>query len=44
MASNTLIEAPVVHVGNDPDILAAAARLNGEDMCSIADLSSGEFV
>ena len=26
----------------DPDILAAAARLAGEDLCSIADLSSGE--
>jgi ornithine carbamoyltransferase len=41
MASNTLIE-PAVFVANDPDILAAAERLNGEDMCSIADLSSGE--
>jgi ornithine carbamoyltransferase len=29
-------------VEKDPDILAAAARLAGEDMCSIADLSSGE--
>ena len=26
----------------DPDILAAAARLAGEDLCSIADLSSAE--
>jgi len=31
-----------VPVQQDPDILAAAARLAGEDMCSIADLSSGE--
>ncbi|MGO9777479.1 MAG: ornithine carbamoyltransferase [Terracidiphilus sp.] len=42
MASNILIEAPVVQVAKDPDILAAAERLNGEDMCSVADLSSGE--
>jgi ornithine carbamoyltransferase len=31
-----------VPVQKDPDILAAAARLAGEDMCSIADLTSGE--
>jgi ornithine carbamoyltransferase len=31
-----------VPVLQDPDILAAAARLAGEDMCSIADLSSAE--
>jgi ornithine carbamoyltransferase len=31
-----------VPVENDPDILAAAERLNGEDLCSIADLSSAE--
>jgi ornithine carbamoyltransferase len=31
-----------VPVEKDPDILAAAARLAGEDMCSIADLSSAE--
>ena len=42
MASNTLLERPAVSVATDPDILAAAARLNGEDMCSIADLSSAE--
>jgi len=29
-------------VQNDPDILNAAARLAGEDLCSIADLSSAE--
>jgi ornithine carbamoyltransferase len=33
---------PVVSVEKDPDILAAAERLNGEDLCSIADLSSAE--
>jgi ornithine carbamoyltransferase len=42
MSSNTLIETPAVSVATDPDILAAAQRLNGEDMCSIADLSSAE--
>jgi ornithine carbamoyltransferase len=42
MVSNTLIDAPAVSAENDADILAAAARLNGEDMCSISDLSSGE--
>ncbi len=31
-----------VPVHKDPDILAAATRLAGEDMCSIADLSSAE--
>ena len=31
-----------VPVQKDPDILAAAARLAGEDLCSIADLSSAE--
>src|SRR6201985_100688 len=34
--------APAVPVQKDPDILAATARLAGEDLCSIADLSSGE--
>ena len=33
---------PIVSVEKDPDILAAAERLNGEDLCSIADLSSAE--
>ena len=44
MASRVTIEPrePAVPVAQDPDVLAAAARLNGEDMCSIADLSSGE--
>src|ERR1035437_4563664 len=31
-----------VPVQKDPDILAAATRLAGEDMCSIADLTSAE--
>jgi ornithine carbamoyltransferase len=42
MVSNIVLETPEVSVATDPDILAAAARLNGEDMCSIADLSSAE--
>src|SRR3974390_2055190 len=33
---------PEVPVHNDSDILNAAARLAGEDLCSIADLSSAE--
>ena len=31
-----------VPVEKDPDILAAAVRLSGEDLCSIADFSSAE--
>ena len=31
-----------VPVQKDSDILAAAARLSGEDLCSMADLSSAE--
>jgi ornithine carbamoyltransferase len=44
VASRATIERHelAVPVHQDPDILAAAARLAGEDMCSIADLSSGE--
>jgi len=44
MSSRTLIETPeaVVPIAKDPDVLAAAARLAGEDLCSIADLSSAE--
>src|ERR1700678_1433962 len=44
MASKATLERPetVVPVQKDPDVLAAAARLAGEDMCSIADLSSAE--
>ena len=44
MASKATIERqePAVPVQKDPDILAAAARMAGEDMCSIADLSAGE--
>jgi ornithine carbamoyltransferase len=40
--SNHRTRARRVPVEKDPDILAAAARLAGEDMCSIADLSSAE--
>src|SRR6202453_3385017 len=44
MSSKGTIERQetAVPVQKDPDILAAAARLAGEDMCSIADLSSSE--
>lgn len=44
MASKTMIESKcaVVDVHKDADILAAATRLAGEDLCSIADLSSAE--
>ena len=44
MASKAMIErrAREIPVQQDPDILAAAARLGGEDLCSIADLSSSE--
>ncbi len=44
MASRATIERGTgsVPVQKDPDILAAAARLAGEDLCSIADLLSGE--
>ena len=40
MASKSTIET--VPVQKDPDILAAAARMAGEDLCSIADLSAAE--
>ena len=33
----------VIPVQKDPEVLAAAARLAGEDLCSIADLSSAEL-
>jgi len=44
MASKATIDRleAAVPVQKDPDILAAAERLSGEDLCSIADLSSGE--
>jgi ornithine carbamoyltransferase len=44
MASKATIEPQeaVIAVQKDPDVLAAAARLAGEDLCSIADLSSAE--
>jgi ornithine carbamoyltransferase len=44
MSNRATIESPeaVVPVAKDVDVLAAAARLAGEDMCSIADLTSGE--
>jgi ornithine carbamoyltransferase len=44
MVSKTTLEISeaAIPVQKDPDILAAAARLAGEDMCSVADLSSAE--
>ncbi len=44
MANKVFAEqsAPAVPVQKDPDVLAAAARMAGEDLCSIADLSSAE--
>src|ERR1035441_6488635 len=43
MVSKTMERRDVgVPIQKDPDVLAAAARLAGEDLCSIADLSSGE--
>ena len=49
MASRTTLEQKnlgrkesAVPVEKDPDVLAAAARMAGEDLCSIADLSSAE--
>jgi ornithine carbamoyltransferase len=44
LASRATIErrSEAVPVEKDPDILAAAARLAGEDLCSIADLTSAE--
>jgi len=41
VASKTALE-PTVSVHQDADILAAAARMAGEDLCSISDLSSSE--
>ena len=44
MVSRTLEKAEIaIPVQKDPDILAAAARLSGEDMCSIADLTTFEL-
>ena len=44
MASRTTMEQKesALPVQKDPDVLAAAARMAGEDLCSIADLSSAE--
>jgi len=44
VASNATLppRTPAIPVEQDPDILTAATRLNGEDLCSIADLSSAE--
>jgi len=44
VSSRAIIERkePAVPIHKDEDVLAAAARLAGEDLCSISDLSSGE--
>ncbi|MGC9159388.1 MAG: ornithine carbamoyltransferase [Terracidiphilus sp.] len=44
MASKTTLfpRDSAVPIQQDPEILAAAARLAGEDFCSVADLSSAE--
>ncbi len=44
MASKITMERKerAVQVQKDPDVLAAAARMAGEDLCSIEDLSSAE--
>ncbi len=43
MANTSVIDTkPAIHITEDADLLAAAARLRGEDLCSIADLSSAE--
>jgi ornithine carbamoyltransferase len=49
MASNTVAskaflerQITAVPVQQDEDVIAAAARLAGEDLCSISDLSAGE--
>jgi ornithine carbamoyltransferase len=42
VASRAVLETPAIPVEKDADILAAAARMAGEDMCSIADLSAAE--
>jgi ornithine carbamoyltransferase len=44
MSSRATLETkgPSISVQKDPDVLAAAARLAGEDLCSISDLSSSE--
>jgi ornithine carbamoyltransferase len=42
VASKSIVEPPTVSIEKDPDVLAAAERLAGEDLCSIADLSSAE--
>jgi ornithine carbamoyltransferase len=41
MPSPAFVES-AVPVQQDPDVLAAAARMAGEDLCSISDLSSAE--
>jgi ornithine carbamoyltransferase len=42
VGSKVTMGEPTVSVQKDPDIVAAATRMAGEDMCSVADLSSSE--
>jgi ornithine carbamoyltransferase len=42
MTPNAIIDPPASPIQLDPEVKAAAARLKGEDLCSIADLSSAE--
>jgi ornithine carbamoyltransferase len=44
VASKATLERlqPEIDVASDPDILAAATRMAGEDLCSISDLSNSE--
>jgi len=42
MVSKNLIDAPATPIEQDADVRAAVARMNGEDLCSIADLSAAE--
>ena len=44
MASKATLERlqPEINIASDPDILAAATRMSGEDLCSISDLSNSE--
>ncbi len=42
--TNAVVDTPTlpISIHNDPDVLAAAARMPGEDLCSIGDLTSAE--
>ena len=40
--TNQLLSEQEIPISQDPDVLAAAARMAGEDLCSINDLSGAE--